>query len=193
MATVRPGSKPVLIVVDVQVGVVRNAWEATRVIANVARVVESARADQVPIIWVQHADDELVTGSPDWQWAPPLSPADGETRIHKGFNSSFEATPLDAVLHELGASHIVLAGAMTNWCIRATAYAALERGYDLTLVSDAHTTESMTFDEGASIDAAAVVRDLNIAMQWLRYPGRSNRVVTTEALRFDHVLGRAPA
>ena len=79
---------------------------------------------------------------------PELVPADGEMRIHKGFNSSFERTTLEDVLAKLGATHIVLAGAATNWCIRATAYGALERGYDLTLVKDAHTTETMVFETG---------------------------------------------
>ena len=104
----------------------------------------------------------------------------GEVRIHKRFNSSFEQTSLEAELSALGATHVVLAGASTNWCIRATAYAALERGYDLTLVEDAHTTESMTLDDGSCIEAATIVSELNIAMCWLSYPGRSNGVVSAE-------------
>src|SRR5215467_8529351 len=70
MATIRDGNKTVLLVVDVQVGVVKEAWEAPRVIANVARAVERARAADVPVIWVQHSDEELVKGSPEWQWIP---------------------------------------------------------------------------------------------------------------------------
>ena len=134
MATVREGNQPVLLVVDVQVGVVKGAWDAPRIVGNVARVVERARAQGVPVIWVQHSDDELPHGSPQWQWAPELVPAEGETGIDKHFNSSFEETELDASLARLGATHVVLAGVATNWCIRATAYGALERGYDLTLV-----------------------------------------------------------
>jgi hypothetical protein len=74
---------------------------------------------------------------------PELVPAQGEPLLHKHFNSSFEQTSLEEELAKLGATHVVLAGAATNWCIRATAYGALERGYDLTLVKDAHTTETM--------------------------------------------------
>lgn len=184
MATVREGNKGVLMVVDVQVGVVGDAWEAPRVIANVARAVERARAREVPVIWVQHASDELAHGSPAWQWVPELVPADGELRIDKRFESSFEQTPLEENLARLGASHIALAGAMTNWCIRATAYAALERGYDLTLIKDAHTTSSMELDNGQRIDAARVVDELNIAMTWLSYPGRKNGTVKAEEVDF---------
>lgn len=115
MATVRAGNKSVLLVVDVQVGVVSDAWEAPRVIGNVARAVARARAAGVPVIWVQHEDEDLVRGSADWQWVPDLVPAAGEMRIYKQYNSSFEATVLDAQLATLGATHIVLAGAATNW------------------------------------------------------------------------------
>lgn len=184
MATVRGGNKGVLIVVDVQVGVVGEAWEAPRVVGNVARAVERARAKSVPVIWVRHADDELALGSPAWQWVPELVPADGEPLIHKHFNSSFELTALEAELARLGANHIVLAGAATNWCIRATAYAALERGYDLTLIEDAHTTGTMTLDDGTTIEAAGVVRELNIAMTWLSYPGRTNGTAKAEQVDF---------
>lgn len=184
MAIVREGEKKVLLVVDVQVGVVKEAWEASRVVQNVARVVERARASGAPVIWVQHADAELVSGSDAWQWVPELVPAEGEFRIHKNFNSGFEQTALEDTLATLGATHLVLAGASTNWCIRATAYAALERGYDLTLVKDAHTTDTMVLDNGQCIDAATVVQELNIALKWLSYPGRTNSTATAEEVAF---------
>ncbi|MDP3821320.1 MAG: isochorismatase family protein [Burkholderiales bacterium] len=174
MATVREGNQGVLMVVDVQVGVLRDAWDADRVIGNVARTVERARASGTPVLWVQHADDELAHGSPEWQWVPELVPAKGEPLIHKHFNSSFEQTTLEAELAALGATHITLAGAASNWCIRATAYGALERGYDLTLVKDAHTTASMEPGDGVRIAATNVIQELNIAMTWLSYPGRTN-------------------
>ena len=184
MATVREGNKSVLLVVDVQVNVVKGAWEAPRVVGNVALAVERARAQGAPVIWVQHGDEELVKGSPEWQWAPELVPAPHELLIHKNFNSSFEHTLLDDELAKLGATHIVLAGCATNWCIRATAYGALERGYDLTLVKDAHTTKTMEMENGEKQDAATLVHDLNIAMTWLSYPGRKNATAQAQELVF---------
>ena len=189
MATVREGTAPVLLVVDVQVGVMRDAWESPRVIRNVCRTVERARAEGVPVLWVQHSDADLPEGSDRWQLVPELVPAAGEPILHKHFNSSFEQTPLDEELARLGATHVVLAGAATNWCIRATAYGALERGYDVTLVKDAHTTETMELDERVKIEAADVVQELNIAMTWLSYPGRKNGAATAEALDFGRPGG----
>ncbi len=184
MATIRAGNKDALLVVDVQVGVMRHAWDAPRIVENIGAAVEKARRSGVPVIWVQHADDDLVVDTPDWQIVPELLPAAGETRIHKQFNSSFEQTTLEETLAELGATRVVLAGAATNWCIRATAYGALDRGYDLTLLKDAHTTETMELDNGVRIEAANIIHDLNIAMTWLSYPGRKNSAAAVEEAEF---------
>ena len=184
MATVRDGNRGVLLVVDVQAGVMSDAWDAPRIIQNVALTVGRARAQGVPVIWVQHADEELVYGSPQWQWAPGLAPAEGEALIHKHFNSAFEQTELDDQLAKLGATHIVLAGAASNWCIRATAYGALDRGYDLTLVEDAHTTGAMELENGVTIDAAHIIQELNVVMTWVSYPGRKNGAATAEEVDF---------
>jgi nicotinamidase-related amidase len=184
MATVRAGNTGVLLVVDVQVGVMGETWDAARIIKKVSRAVERARAQGVPVLWVQHASEELAHGSEQWQWVPELTLAEGEPLIHKQFNSSFEQTTLEAALAKLSATHIVLAGASTNWCIRATAYAALERGYDLTLVNDAHTTGTMALEDGTRIEAAHVVQELNIAMTWLSYPGRTNGTAAAETVDF---------
>jgi nicotinamidase-related amidase len=189
MATIREGNQPALLVVDVQVGVMKNAWEVPRIVGNVVRAVERARAQHVPVIWVQHSDQDLPEGCAAWQWVPELVPAPGEFRVHKHFNSAFEQTGLEGELARLGVTRIVLAGAATNWCIRATAYGALERGYDLTLVRDAHTTEPMDLDDGTRIEAPVVIRELNIAITWLRYPGRTNGTVAAGEIDFAD-LGR---
>jgi nicotinamidase-related amidase len=190
VATVREGNKAVLIIVDVQAGVMREAWDARRIVGNVARTVDRARKEGVPVIWVQHSDKGLVHGSPEWQWVPELDPREPEPLIHKHFESSFEQTALEAELAKVGATHIALAGASTNWCIRATAYAALERGYDLTLISNAHTTSTMELDGGAKVEAASVINDLNAVMTWLSYPGRQNGTAKAEEVDF-HAPGGA--
>jgi len=184
VATIREGKQTVLLIVDVQVGVMRAAWDAAHIIQNIALAVEKARSAGIPIIWVQHSDNELIYGSTDWQLAPELAPGEGEARITKQFNSAFERTTLEETLARLGATHIVLAGAATNWCIRATAYAALERGYDLTLIQDAHTTEALELEDGAMIKATDIIWELNVALKWLSYPGRVNSIVGAEQIDF---------
>ena len=186
MSTVRPGNQPALVVVDVQVGVMAESWEASRVIQNVARAVERARENGVPVIWVQHDSDELPKDSPLWQLAPQLTPGTEDKRVYKRFPSSFEETNLEECLAHAGTTHIVLAGAQTNWCIRATAYAALDRGYDLTLLKDAHTTEGIDLGNGSKVEASSIVADLNVTMKWLSYPGRKNGTANTEEVVFSN-------
>ncbi|MES2999924.1 MAG: isochorismatase family protein [Pseudomonadota bacterium] len=183
------GNRPALVVVDVQVGVMAEGWEAARVISNVALAVRRAREQDVPVVWVQHESDELTRDSAAWQWVPELVPANGEDRIHKRYESSFEATDLQDVLTRLGATHIVLAGAQTNWCIRATAYGALDRGYSLTLLRDAHTTNDIDLGEGERIAAQGIVAELNIAMKWLSYPGRTCGTAAAAEIDFSIPAG----
>jgi nicotinamidase-related amidase len=182
--TTRSGSRSALVVVDVQVGVVASAWDRERILGNVVLAVRRAREAGIAIVWVQHHDDELPRESPAWQWVPELDPRAGELRIHKSHNSSFENTELSAELDGLGVGRIFLAGAATNWCIRATAYGALERGYDLTLLSDAHTTSDMELAPGRVVTARDLVDDLNTAMRWLSYPGRTNAALPVAEAAF---------
>jgi nicotinamidase-related amidase len=174
----------VLLVVDVQVGVMSESWDSERIIVNVARAVERARAEDVPVVWVQHSDEELPYGTPQWQWVPELVPAQDEPQIHKKYNSAFEQTDLEKELAQLGATHVALAGASTNWCIRATAYGALDLGYDLTLIEDAHTTSTMELDNGTKIEASNVIDELNVCMTWVTYPDRTNGTATAEKVDF---------
>lgn len=190
MATL-PGTRSALVIVDVQVGVVASAWDRERILGNVALAVRRARDAGVPILWVQHDDEELARDTPDWQWVPELVPGPGEPRIHKSHNSSFEQTGLSAELQGLGVSRILLAGAATNWCIRATAYAALERGYDLTLLSDAHMTRDIELEGGHVVAARSMIDDLNLAMRWLSYPGRRNEAVPVAEASFGSARGAA--
>ncbi|MBC8366118.1 isochorismatase family protein [bacterium] len=184
MATIREGNQTILLIVDMQAGVMAELQDAERVIAKASLAVDRARNENVPVIWVQHENDEMPKGSPQWQLASGLQAAEGEVVVGKGYNSSFEETELENILTGLSATHIALAGASTNWCVRATAYAALERGYDLTLISDAHGTENLEPGDGSKIAAADVVLEFNTVMTWLRYPGRRSGTATAAEIDF---------
>jgi nicotinamidase-related amidase len=186
-----PGPRAALLVVDVQVGVVANAWDRDRVVSNVRLAVDRARDAGLPVVWVQHHADDLPRDSDAWKWVPELVPGPAELRIHKGHNSAFEDTDLASRLGDLQVSHVVLAGAATNWCIRATAHGALDRGYDVTLLSDAHTTETMELASGRTIEALALIDELNVAMRWLSYPGRTNAATATTEVDFRTLAGAA--
>jgi nicotinamidase-related amidase len=177
-------AKSALVVVDAQVGVLAPIWESARVVANLERLVAKARSEKALVVWVQHSDDELKFGSDAWKLAPSFVPAATEITVHKKYNSSFADTSLDQQLRSHGVSRIVLAGAATNWCIRATAYAAVDRGYSLALVSDAHSTESMQFKDGRVVSAESIVTDLNVVFKWLSAPNVKTEVLEAAGVGF---------
>ena len=84
-----------VLVVDVQHDVVAQAHDRDTVVANIAALVERARAGDVPVIWVQHSSDDMPEGSEGWQYVPELPRKGSEPLIAKRYGDSFEATDLD--------------------------------------------------------------------------------------------------
>ena len=161
--------KTALLVIDVQRDVVANAFRRNEVVANIEHLVESARKAEVPIIWVQHSDDELVKGSEGWAYIDELHIADDEPVVHKQFGDSFEGTNLDELLQERGVERLVVCGAQTDACIRSTLHGALARGYNATLVSDAHTTDDCSWAT-PPLGAEQVIAHTNFYWNWQRTP-----------------------
>lgn len=155
-----------LLVIDVQNDVVNPTFNRDDIVSTIAGLVDRARADGTPVVWVQHNDPWLVVDSQDWQIVDELTPAPGEARIDKQYRSSFEDTDLADVL--AGVDELIVCGAETNYCIRHTIHAALERGYSVTLVGDAHTC---TAD-----DAERVIAEQNANFARYELPGRVARV-----------------
>lgn len=183
MTTLPDRPNTALLVIDMQQGVVGDAWEVDRVVGNIRSLVERARAAAVPVIWVQHSDDDLIEGSDPWRYIPELVPTDGEPLVHKRYGDSFEATDLEAVLADRGVGHLVVTGAQTDACIRSTLHGALVRGYDTTLVADAHTTEDLR-PWGGPIAPADAVAYTNLYWSWSSAPGRRGGTVPTAEVDF---------
>jgi len=172
-----------LLVIDVQNGVVAGNYERDAVVANVGRLVAKARREQVPVVWVQHFDEQLTRETDDWRIVPELAPGDAEPLVEKSYGDSFEATTLESVLSGLGVGRLVVAGAQTDACIRSTLHGALARGYDAILVSDAHTTEDQT--EWGAPPPAAVIAHTNLYWTHQTAPGKTAGTVETKDVSFD--------
>ncbi|MFM7756486.1 MAG: isochorismatase family protein, partial [Actinomycetota bacterium] len=130
MSTRTVGTNTALLVVDVQNAVVAQAHERDETVRVIAELVERARRENVPVVWIQHHDDQLAKGSLDWQIVPELSPTGDEVIVHKSYNDAFEETDLEEHLDRLGVGSLVVTGAQTEWCIRSTLHGAIARGYD---------------------------------------------------------------
>jgi nicotinamidase-related amidase len=171
MTTLENRPNTALLVVDVQNGVVAGTHERDAVVANIGSLVDRAREERVPVVWVQHSDEQLEKGSEDWRIVSELTPGDAEPLVEKGYADAFEDTSLETVLSSLGVGRLVVAGAQTDECIRSTLHGAVVRGYDATLVSDAHTTEDQT--AWGAPPPHQVIAHTNLYWSNHRAPGRA--------------------
>ncbi len=178
----RPGTA--LLIVDVQKGVVADAHERDAVVANIGEVLRRARAAGAPVVWVQHSDDgHLAEGTEAWELVDELERDDTEPLVPKRWADAFEGTDLEERLAERGVGHVVVTGASTDECIRGTLHGALVRGYDATLVADAHTTEDPG-QWGLPLDAVGVIAHTNMYWSQAAAPGRQGGTVTTDEVAF---------
>ncbi|GAB3164610.1 cysteine hydrolase family protein [Amycolatopsis sp. NPDC004378] len=182
MTTLTDRPNTALLVVDVQNGVMDGAHDRSAVIANIAGLVEKARAAGTEVVWVQHTSDELPRGGEPWQYVPELVRREAEPVVHKEYGDSFEATDLEEVLAARGIGRLVVTGAQTDACIRATLHGAITRGYDATLVSDAHTTEDLSA-YGAPAPGQ-VIAHTNLYWQYHTAPGRTAGIVAAAEVEF---------
>jgi nicotinamidase-related amidase len=183
MTTLSDRPATALMVIDVQKGVVAGAHQRDAVVANIGALVDRARDEGVPIVWVQHSDEHLERGSEDWEYVPQLARRESEPLVHKRFGDSFEDTDLEEVLARAGVGRLVVTGAQTDACIRSTIHGAFARGYDVTLVGDAHTTEDQSHWGAPPPDK--VIAHTNLYWRYEAAPGRTAGVADTESVTFS--------
>lgn len=187
MTTLENRPATALLVVDVQNDAVGAAHDRDTVVANVATLVDTARRRHVPVVWVQHHDRGMPRGSDEWQLVAELSRDEAEPLVEKSYGDAFEDTDLEDVLAGLGVGRLVVAGAQTDACIRSTLHGALARGYDATLVSDAHTTEDQSAHGAPTPDL--VIAHTNLYWSHQRAPGRTAGTTTTAEVDFAPAAG----
>ncbi|TCM51515.1 cysteine hydrolase family protein [Kribbella sp. VKM Ac-2568] len=182
MTTLSDRPNTALLVIDVQNGVVTGTHERDAVVANIGTLVEKAREEDVPIVWVAHNSENLPKDSDDWQYVPELPRQESEALVHKTYADSFEDTDLEQVLAEAGIGRLIVTGAQTDECIRSTIHGAFVRGYDVTLVGDAHTTEDQS--EWGAPPPDKVIAHTNLYWQYHTAPGRTAGVTETKNVDF---------
>ena len=180
-----------LLVIDVQNANTADAWQREEVIGRIRKLIDRAKAVGAPVVWVQHEEGTPFTpGSDGWQIVEQVRPGDGETVIAKHYLDSFADTTLRKELDALGVGHLVICGAATDACVRATSARALVEGYDTTLVGDAHTTDEGPWDlplpDGRMVPVGAevMVAYTNFFVADTDYPGITTSVVNHDEVEF---------
>jgi nicotinamidase-related amidase len=182
MTTLEDRPNAALLIVDAQNAVLEGAHERDSVLANVVSLVDKAREEQIPVVWVQHSDEQLAKGSDSWQIVPELKPDDNEPHVEKNYSDSFEDSTLESLLGNLGVGRLVVAGAQTDECVRSTLHGAIARGYDATLVADAHTTEDNS--QWGAPPPDQVIAHTNLYWTYQTAPGRTAGTVATSDVDF---------
>ena len=185
MTTLKNRPNTALLVIDVQNGVMASSINRDSVIGNIKSLIDKARAEHVPVVWVQHSDKGLPRESEVWQYVPELQREEAEPLVHKSYGDSFEGTDLETRLAALGVGRLVVTGAQTDMCIRSTIHGGFARGYDVTLVTDAHTTEDLS--EWGAPPPDKVISHTN--MYWSDQSAPGKKAATVETAQVDFAVG----
>jgi len=149
-----------LVVVDAQQGPAAALAGVTAVLDAIADLVARARLAGVPVVWLRRVDAELRPGEPGWQLCDLLASEPGELLIDHAWDDGFIATDLADALGGLSAGHLWLAGLGSETAVLQTYLGALYRGFDVTLIEDAHAAADVEFD-GCELSASQVVALVN--------------------------------
>jgi nicotinamidase-related amidase len=184
-----PTGRSALVVIDVQNAVMDGAWDADGVVSRIAALIQRARDRDVPVVYVQHEEDGGMEPESDgWQVVDAIAPREGDPRVRKRYGDSFAETTLQETLRGLGARHLVMCGAQTDFCVRTTTQRGLAEGYDVTLVEDCHTTEDAVFDltdgEQVLMSAKQIVAHQNRYFFGISYPGVTAAIAPHDEIEF---------
>jgi nicotinamidase-related amidase len=174
-----------LVVIDLQNAIVDSPLhDAERVLGTVAGLLDAAREQGVPVVFVRHQDpdeDEMRAGSDGWQIHPAVAPRRGEPIVGKRAADAFYATPLRSELDARAVTRLVVAGCETQYCIDTTARRALSLDYDVVLAADAHTTCSIA---AGGLSGEQIIAHHNALLADLPHPTRGISVVPTGEIAF---------
>ena len=155
-----------LMVIDVQAGMFADPGnqphEGAAGVARIAGLIAAARAAGTKLIFIQHdggKGDALEAGTEGFAFHPALTPAPDEVVFVKRYCSAFQDTGLGDYLAAQGIDALAICGMQTEYCVDTTCRAAFERGLEVTLISDAHTTFG-----SAALPAAAMIAHHNAVL-----------------------------
>ena len=153
-----------LIVIDVQKAMFEDPanqpHDGEAVVDRIAALIAKARASKTPVFFVQHdggATDSFHAGKPGFPFHDRLAPQPGDDVTVKHRSSAFHETDFDAKLKRAGIDHLIITGMQSEYCVTSAIRGAYERGYKLTLASDAHSTFDTRIAKGENI--VAIIND----------------------------------
>ena len=177
-----PGRRPAVVVVDFIEGFTdpqsRLACDTADAVAATRSLLDAAREAQVPVLFTTVAYDDdaleraatfiakapaLATLRPGSRWVEVdarLGRRADEPVLVKLFASAFFGTELDELLHASGCDTVIVAGASTSGCVRATAVDALQYGYRVLVPREAVADRAVDAHNASLLDIDAKYGDV---------------------------------
>jgi nicotinamidase-related amidase len=174
--------KTALLIIDVQIGLVRLMPTGLQdsILRKIAVLLSKARSSGILVLFIQHDGPKghpLETNSPAWAIHPSIPPLSGEPVIRKKASDSFFETELAERLQSDGIGQLIIAGAMTQYCVDTTCRRAVTLGYDVTLVADAHLTRDTPI-----LTAAQIIAHHNLLLEGFAAGIHSIKVTPTSEI-----------
>lgn len=145
--------KTALLIIDIQndyfpggANELVNSQEAS---LKAKQLLESSRQKGLPVIHIKHLSVRpgagfFVPGTKGAEIHENVLPIDNEIVFIKNYPNSFRETGLQSHLQQLGIEHLVIAGMMSHMCVDATARAAKDLGYTISIANDACATKDLS-------------------------------------------------
>ena len=180
MTTLSDRPNTALVVIDVQNGVVANAHQRDDVIGNISTLVDRARAEDVPVIWVQHTSDELPQGSDQWQYVDELQQSSPSPSSTSG-TATRSRTRSSRSSRRASAASSSRARRPTS----ASGRPCTARSCAATTPSSSATPTRPRTSEWGAPTPDKVISHTNMYWKFHTAPGRTAEVVETSDVRFD--------
>ncbi|ALC87746.1 isochorismatase [Bacillus sp. FJAT-22090] len=156
--------KTALLLIDVQNGMFQDenpVFNSTKLIIKLKHLLENARDYHIPIFYIQHNNTYLENGSKLWEIHPEIKPNLTDIIIQKTTPDAFYKTNLQEELQKQQIEHLVLVGIQSEICVDTTCRNAYSLGYDITLVTDAHSTW-----DSEELTAQQIINHHNQVLRW---------------------------
>lgn len=135
-----------LILIDVQLNMFdpkNPVHDAPVFLERFKKLLWLSRASGTQVVFIQNNGG---VGDPDeprtegWLLHPELEIGPSDILIHKNQPDGFQGTSLEAKLNQLGIKKLIIAGLQSEYCVSANCQKAVEQGFEVILVADAHST-----------------------------------------------------
>ncbi|EAQ67201.1 Isochorismatase family protein [Marinomonas sp. MED121] len=166
-----------LLIIDMQKSLFKTPrHDFNGVVSRINTLADELRKAGGLVIYIQHngaKEDDLLEGSQGWEIIDELDKSETDFRLTKTACDAFYQTELEALLKSKGITEVVITGAATEFCVDTSLRACLSKGFNVTAISDGHTTANREH-----LSAEQIIKHHNWSWENLIIPNVDIKIVT---------------